>query len=235
MNWLFDVFDTQKRHLDEPLLDCQTCQANAPLTRTEAEYSAQAGKCCRFSPFWSSFAAGAFLKKNQNFSNLFHNRTPLFTVFGVLHPLEERLNPSNICQFYSPLGSCKIWEHRPATCYTFFCTSQRTLGKKYYEQLEDLLLVFEAQLLKNWFFEDKKNWNLEDKAHKQDWEMWIAYMEKKPSLKSLPPHLLFADQKQAEEHYLKCYEWFIKSVKKSPLSIDFQNNWQNWLLEYQSL
>jgi len=225
VNWLFELTHTDPIAWRETKIDCQSCLVSKELKRNESEYNSK-DKCCRFSPFWSAFAIGSWIEKEKRLP-IFFDRKPIFTWFGISHSINDRHNPESLCQYYQPSsGQCGIWSERPATCFTFFCTSEWPLGQKMYSQLEDDLMSEEAQLLKSYFFQTKNSPLL--------WENWINFMDKDPQT-PLDKDLIINSENIAYEHYLKSFQWLKElSTHKAELTL-FKKNLNIWLQQYKAL
>jgi Fe-S-cluster containining protein len=209
MKWIYQYADLKPEPLREPLINCASCTINSSLSRS-SEYSAKL-KCCEFSPFWSAFAIGAWISEGGDFKKISEKITnqALVTRMGVLHSRSHRQTPHSLCQFYDKEKlNCSIWSQRPATCATFFCTSNYNDGLKAYGELEDILLKAEADLLFLWFIEN--NWDLDL------WSQWCLYMEKEAPLETIDPQLLMTHFDEAQQYYLQSYFW-LKSATKNNL------------------
>ncbi len=225
MNWLFELTQTNPIEWREKKIHCQPCLVSQGLKRNEAEYGVK-DKCCRFSPFLSAFAIGSWIEK-ENRLPIFNDRKPIFTWFGISHSFEDRQNPKSLCQHYqSSTGQCGVWSERPATCFTFFCTSQWPRGQKMYSELEDFLLASEAQLLKSYFLQTQNSAIL--------WENWVNFMEKVPRT-PLAEDLIINSEDEAYMHYLKSFQWLKGLSAHHPELTLFKKNINNWLQQYQSL
>lgn len=209
MNWLFVETSFSLFKVQEPLVDCKTCQVHVPLVRSQVYHPET--KCCEFTPFVSGFAVGAFLQENGEWPHF--SQDFVYTLFGVMHPLSLRKSKNPVlCGFFDrKQKKCSIWPQRPATCATFFCASQKKEGSKSYSQIEDKLQALEVGLLKLWFDEKRLSEEL--------WEHWGDYMEKDTSLRDLDSRLLFISKSDAFKHYRNLYFWL--KTKKA----------QHWLKE----
>lgn len=202
MQWIYELLKIDFNGLDEPKVDCQSCRVDSSLARTD-QYSEQT-KCCDFTPLWSAFAVGAWLKQNPNWQP---PQSGLLTVFGLMHELAMR-NTKSLCHYFDKAeGRCGIWQQRPATCYSFYCASQYSRGLEVYAQLEQQLLLSEAQLLKK-HFDDRGGLAL-------DWQTWCDYMEQTTTLTKLPESLLLPDWSMARLFYSQSYDWLLDH-KESP-------------------
>jgi Fe-S-cluster containining protein len=100
--------------------DCISCSKN----KSSRGYV----KCCDYFPFIPNFLVGFGLKDNNIlWKELFQNPEIIKQPLGLIatKALKEKLkskNDSSHCYFYQiKSGQCKIWDHRPKVCETYFC------------------------------------------------------------------------------------------------------------------
>ncbi len=206
MNWLFSVFNYPKPNLRDDRVDCDACQVRAPLERVEA-YSAQT-KCCEFSPFVSAFAVGAWIADGGDLKGLME-RAPsvVMTKLGLIHNQGHRASAADLCQFFdSENRQCKIWQHRPATCMTFFCASK--FKKTFLNELENQWMWLETDLLKRWYDEQGGDGEL--------WAQWVEALEDQPQ-QSIPADFILESLADVETLYSESWAWAQK--KASPASL----------------
>ena len=200
MNWLFSTLKQEEPLIREPQIDCDSCKVRPPLVRMEI-YQPDT-KCCEFSPLWSGFGVGAWLKRGHRLNQLsgWEKGGWEITVLGLLHDREHRLQKKSLCHFFSKTEKkCEIWENRPPTCYSFFCSSRHKDGIKVYGDLEKWLLKTEAQLLQVWFDSQINNSIL--------WQQWCELMDEKPVNFDLPVELRLGSIEEAEKHYIKMFDF----------------------------
>jgi len=184
----------------EPLLDCSTCQIQAPLVRSQPV--SRDSKCCDFNPFVSGFAVGSWLLAGgsaQQFLSWVQEKG-VWTCLGVAQPAQKDSQKRPRCQFYlsDKEGRCAIWSQRPSVCRSYFCAHSSSAIHRAREKRERLLSDLEARLLHRWFQSHG--------GQTQDWQAWIAYMDT-PYGGHLPQSLLFPEPNQAVTHYLEMWQW----------------------------
>lgn len=211
MDWLLSKIKTTQAKIlglvataedinSEPLMNCQTCQVQTPLLRTQTV--SMNSKCCDFNPFVSGFAVGAWLKSGgsgEQFLNWTQDKGVL-TCLGVAQPATINSIARLTCQFYSrdEKGMCAIWSQRPSVCRSYFCAHSSDKLREAREGQEKVLSELEAQLLAQWFREQG--------GDPQDWQTWIDYMDT-PYGGDLPQSLLFQEPHQALAYYVEMWEW----------------------------
>lgn len=198
MNWLFRACGVEPPLLSEPKVDCVRCELKDPLVR--AGHYEPKTKCCQFSPFWSAFAIGSYLLKggDQALISEQMRRGLVLTILGISHSIGHRNQKDSVCENFLGEKGCRIWQHRPPICYSFFCSSQHSDGLLMYGRMEKWLLQVEAGALKMWFDSLGLNEDL--------WDVWGQYMESDPKITELPEELLIRDPNQAVELYKKSYQ-----------------------------
>ncbi len=203
MKWLYEQKGEIAPVLSEKAVDCMNCSVQPPLTRA-MEYTVET-KCCEFSPFLSAFAAGALLHEGADLERFYSQAQGelVLTRLGILHNLQHR-KKRRLCAFYNkPQRSCQIWHHRPATCFTFFCVTEKT---KRWESIEIELLESEADWL--------HHWHVHKKGSADDWARWGLVMEEQPVIE-IPETLLIRQWDQAEPYFREAYRW----LKENPAEI----------------
>ena len=199
MHWLYEWRRVSLDRNEEPLVDCRTCKVQESLGG-ELGYSAEK-KCCEFSPWLSTFALGAFLEKNPQWAPSFGFKNFCWSWMGVNHPLSKRNGSKSLCQFFdSSLGSCEVWEVRPATCFSFYCASSK--GKNFYENREGSHLAWEAFLVEPWY--DYLG------GSQEGWSLFCEYMDPHPS-RELPQWMCFDHWEEAKKSYVRSWNWLIKN------------------------
>lgn len=200
MDWYFETLGGRNPLLQPRGMNCEACTVQKPLQRDESEFSKKNGKCCRFTPFWSAFAAGHW-SLNQPKPQFI--APPIYTKLGVLHSLSARLNSDSLCHLYDQhLHQCQVWKDRPPTCATFYCCHPNRAFKKKMTDIEDDWLAAEAQLL--------REWSMEIELPLEAWESWCDHMEPEPITTDLHPELLIYGEDQAWNLYKDSYTWLKK-------------------------
>lgn len=225
MDWLFETLGVEAIRLKESKLDCDACKIDSSLSRTD-EYNKET-KCCLFKPYWSSLAIG-YWAQNHDVESLLKKQSDrlVFLPVGVLHTLEERREYSRLsgkkmedvkpCSFFNEEKKhCNIWQARPATCASFFCTSGYQKGMELYSRYEDLVMGLESQLVRAWFC----SLNYTDR----DLDLLVDYFDEDVNI-SLPQHLVIDSVSEATAMYKDCYNWVKKKnwgmVKEYELLVD---------------
>lgn len=160
--WLSERLPGQVR---ERLANCGACTMVRPegLTRDPGPFDPHL-KCCTYFPFIPNFSLGALLIADTDGSSRLRMRTAAEQ--GILLPLglfaspeRERLvkeagadgfgrRPELLCPFFDSASlGCSIWRHRPGTCATYFCKSERGAdGLEFWSDVESYLNQFEWTL-----------------------------------------------------------------------------------------
>ena len=196
MRWYFELKGEETPRLSSKLVDCDSCRVHPPHYRM-SEYSPK-NKCCEFSPFISSFAAGALIEQGTDLRRIVEESGGELvpTQLGIVHNQSHRKKVRSLCRFYdSNSRGCQIWQQRPPTCYTFFCVTEKT---KQWEPLENKWLEEETGWLKQWF----QKLDLSEDV----WAEWGLYMEADP-LVELPEALKFEKWEIAESLYVESLNW----------------------------
>lgn len=185
-------------------IDCSSCQVTAPLSRPH-EYNKQS-KCCEFSPFVSAFALGALIEEGVDLHSFCQQspETLVWTGLGVVHSLAHRKSVDQVCHFFHQgKGHCQIWQHRPATCMSFFCVYE---GTKKMDRFENKLLELETEALLDWHFASG--------GDLQQWSQWGLAMEAEPIV-AIPSELIFSSMDEAVAHYTKSWKWLKQQRPKT--------------------
>ena len=190
-------------------MNCDACVVREPLVRSEIYHPET--KCCQFSPFWSAFGIGAWLKSggNKDYIHSLKAKGFLFSPLGILHDFSHRLDKKALCWHFDKDKGCSIWTERPPICFSFFCASQYPDGLLVYGKMEAWLLKTEAKALKLWFQE----LNLSDEF----WSQWGECMEAQPSVDKLPNELIINDVSQAIEFYENSWSFINRQETKDIL------------------
>lgn len=212
MNWLFETLHLNPPELSEPKLNCESCTIDSTLNRSD-EYQPET-KCCLFKPYWSSLAVG-YYSTQKDISKVIEpiKDRLMFLPVGIVHTLEERkaysafqkgeIKAVEPCGFFNKeKRHCNIWQARPATCSSFFCTSQYKEGSEFYSQYESFTMGLESDLVREWF--------LGSGYSDEDWVSFIEYFDEDTN-KELPPHLVIKDFQEALKLYKSCYNWVEKN------------------------
>lgn len=175
--------------IKETAVDCGRC---------ELEW-----KCCTYRPFIANFLVGGFA--DADFFNQDLQLEWDFLLVGLSPNLKYRkyfskkgkwgfgTDATLLCSFYQKSsGGCRVWQHRPAVCRTFFCkSSYQESGAYYWKKAEEWTWLVEWTLLED--FLHHKGWSLEE----------VSQIK----------HYLQEDQIASQRHLPE--EYFLKSVTEA--------------------
>lgn len=153
---------------EEPDADCANCPLTTPASHALGIGFDEVTRCCTYAPELANFLVGRALRESDPDGSFGRDslRTRIAQRVGVTplglsppddHALLYRNAPGAFgrsralrCPHHRDDGGCGIWQHRNATCATWFCRHTRgSRSLAFWNALRELLTVAERSLARD--------------------------------------------------------------------------------------